>query len=455
MKRFKLFFIHAVLTTLILDQATVKADEIGDAMTQAQENPNEEEQISHAIEQEQQFEQDNGGGILTEVPEGEVGHDQLAPDDTHVELDPELPSENLSGEDQFIANKEMLQGGVSDEADAEAYIITMNSHNELVRLKNFKAISQDMKVFEENYRKCLQKIPSIVWSEPEIEKCVGPDFTQIVNDVNFERAKIKDRAAISLRQVIIKECYEKAGADEIQSDACDGFETDLMKMLWNQMNIYKMMVFNRDKYLFVYGRMPQEVFDEMMLKIKPIDEDLSHLIDEVEAYRDLIVVRIKQFVDDRTKSIVQLADYNKRNGVEAIKTYDLHITQTVKDNGISVASLPSNVRQDATVDHVFEESPYPDMDEAIENLRSANLKDVYQDSHAINFDEGDKGPQQFVVNQLTGEDAVPLKRKLLRSTRHYARKRAEIRKMELMNIKRKLALKSLHRRRFRNRHNLV
>ena len=446
------------LSVLVILNSEILADQAQDVILQAQENPNEEEQISDAIRQEQEFEAENGGGALTHVPEHNVGHDQIEGEDTHVELDPNNPSENMAGEDQFMANSDIINDGVSDESDAETYIITLNSHNEMTRLKNFRAVSQNMKVFEEGYRTCLQKIPSLVWSEDEIQKCVGPDFTQIVNDINYERAKIKDRAAIKLRQIVIKECYEQAGTDEIQSDSCDAFETDMMKILWDQMDIYKMMVFNRDKYLFVYGRMNPETFDKMMLEVKPVNEDLSALIDEVEAHRDLIVVRIKGFVDDRTKAIVNLANFNKRNGVESIKSYDVHITQTVKDNGISVASLPSNVPLDTKTDNVFGESPYPEMDEVIQNMRSQNLDGLYDESRNVNFDQGDHEPQEFVINQFTGDNEdVPLKAKLhrkLTQRRQYAKTERRVNKMELMKIKRELAMKK-QRSRTGYRYNLL
>jgi len=436
-------FIYMLFIVYLISH--IRTDQFDETIAQAEENPNEEDQISQAIQQEQQFEEQNGGGELVGVPEQMVGHDDMGNVDTHIELDPENPAENIAQEDQFMSNKEMIAAaeyGSGDESDGETYIITLNSHNEMERLKNFKAISKDMKVFEAGYRDCLEKIPSLIWSETEIEKCVGPDFTQIVNDINYERAKIKDRAAIKLREIIIKDCYEKAGRDEIQSDACDLFERELIKLLWDQMEIYKMMVFNRDKYMFVYGRMSADTFDDMMLKIKPVNDELSQLIDEVEAHRDLVVVKIKEYVDDRTKSIVQLADYNKRNDIKAIKSYDVHITQTIKDNGISVAHLPNNIRQDTNTQDVFGDSPYTDMDKEIENMKASNLEGVYEDSKRINFDEGDHEPQAFVINQITGED-VPLKRKLQRVKR-YSREK-QIRKMELNDIKRHLESKEHHR----------
>jgi hypothetical protein len=58
-------------------------------------------------------------------------------------------------------------------------------HSELERMKNFKKISDDCKVFEEEFRACLDAIPQQVWEEDEINKCVGKDFTRIVNKTSI------------------------------------------------------------------------------------------------------------------------------------------------------------------------------------------------------------------------------------------------------------------------------
>jgi hypothetical protein len=408
-------------------------EDMDNAVIQAEGNTDTENDISNSIEEEQRFEDENGGGVLTE--EGhEEGHSEE--EEVNTQLDPNVPTEDLAEEDEFMSNSE-IQTENEEEANEdkeEDYVITLKHHDQLARLKNFRRISQDLKGFENEYRTCLQTIPSLIWSEVEIEKCVGPEFTQIVNDINYEKARIKDAAAIALREVVIKECYEKAGMNEIQSDSCDHFEKDLIQLMWNQYDFYKLLIYNRDKYIFVYGRMPAEIFDAMILKIKPINDDISAFVDEIEAHRDLIVVKIKQYVDDRTKAIVNLANYNKRVGVEKVKSFDVHIVKTVKDDGIEVNHLPSHMRQDPNVFNVFNESSTPKVDEIIEHMKGQSIKNLYEGSKNIEFDDGKEGePREHNVNQMEREDSVPLVRKLGKKS-----KADEIRKLELKKVERQM-----------------
>lgn len=170
---------------LLTHSSRAAVDYTAGAIAQAEVNPGEEDQINSLMNQEASYEQENmGGGELTSggnendqthSPNGENGFDTV---------DPELEDENLGGVDQFISNPKILAVQTPDENDPSGYIITLDAHSEVDKLKNFKAISEDMKVFENAFRDCLSNVPSVVWDETEIEKCVGPDFTGIINDIS-------------------------------------------------------------------------------------------------------------------------------------------------------------------------------------------------------------------------------------------------------------------------------
>ena len=225
-----------------------------------------------------------------------------------------------------------------------------------------------------------------------------------------------------MRNIIIKECYEKAENDMIISDACDVFEKDMIKMLWDQMDIYELLVYNRDKYMFVYGKMPEPIYNELVKKIKSVAKDLEGLLDEITSHRDLTVVRIKSFVDDRTKSIINLAAQNKRTGIKKIQSYDLHITQTIKDDGMDLASmnLPRPIRRDEKVDNIFKESnPYDKISDDIETMKNSNLSELYGDDSRIYYDNGNEDDQKFVINKATTfVDNSKLRRRKLKSYRN-------------------------------------
>ena len=70
----------------------------------------------------------------------------------------------------------------------ELYLDSSNDDEEFkpatkVIKKNFKKISDDCKIFLEEFRDCLDNIPDPAWEEKEIQKCVGKDFTRVVNNI--------------------------------------------------------------------------------------------------------------------------------------------------------------------------------------------------------------------------------------------------------------------------------
>ena len=424
-----------LLATLITH---THSDSTADTLLAAQHGQDQEAEISQALAQEQQFEAETGRGPLVEANASDP-HGENVLGDSFENID------EMGAETGFVggveSEREKEEGEENPEED-EGYIMTLAHQDEMTRLKNYKQISKDLQEIEAEFRACLEKVPSLVWSEKEIERCVGKDFTQMAHDVNFERAKIKDRAMKAIKDVLMVECYEKAGPDELMADACDIIETDVRNILWDGLDIFQMLSFNRDKYLFIFGRLPVEMFENIMLKIKPVCDELESYLDQVESYKELIIVRVKEYADDRTKAIQNLRDYNQRNGVASVKAYDLHIVETTTDHGISVEHLPANVRQDLNTHHVFGRSPYKAYDNKVQQTRAENLDKIMDEGQFIKFDQGEaQDSQEFVVGEISGGEGAKKKRRRIRQLRQdsggWARK-AKIRKMELERIKRRL-----------------
>lgn len=150
--------------------------------------------------------------------------------------------------------------------------------------------------------------------------------------------------------------------------------------------------------------MPPATFDKMMKQIKPLHHNLTEVIGEIEAYRDLIVVRMKSFVDDRTKSIVQLASRNKSKGIKAIKDYTIHVSQTIHtpDADLSSMNLPGKLQEDTSTHNVFKgKNPYDDMVEEIENMKSNNHQVMHAGKEEIKFGQGNPEDQKFAIGQAS------------------------------------------------------
>ena len=83
--------------------------------------------------------------------------------------------ENLDHEQDFEGNDPG-----TGEGDAHSMVM-MDQSGEKEELENFKKISNDCKKHEAHFRDCLDEIPPESWTKDEMEKCVGKDFSRIVN----------------------------------------------------------------------------------------------------------------------------------------------------------------------------------------------------------------------------------------------------------------------------------
>jgi hypothetical protein len=179
---------------------------------------------------------------------------------------------------------------------------------------------------------------------------------------------------------MIKDCYEEAGENVMLSDACDLFEKDLTKLFWNELNAYELMLYNKEKYTFTYEKMKEDTFHILVENLRVIYDELSDLIDEVDAHRDVMVVRLKGHVDDRTNHIVGEAKAFAESPQPKIQKFNIEVTETVKDPMARFsANLPRPIRLDGKIDSVFkgEENGYQDISNKIENIATNKLKKMY------------------------------------------------------------------------------
>lgn len=182
-----------------------------------------------------------------------------------------------------------------------------------------------------------------------------------------------------MRKVMITHCYEEAGENVILSDACDLFEKDLTKLLWNELNAYELMVFNKEKYTFTYEKMKEDTFHTLVENLRTIYEELSDLIDEVDVHRDVMVVRIKGHVDDRTNHIVGEAKAFANSPEPRMQKYNIEVTETITDPMSKYTmNMPRPLKMDSKTDRVFDRpNGYQDIANRIEAVGQANLTNMY------------------------------------------------------------------------------
>ena len=124
-------------------------------------------------------------------------------------------------------------------------------------------------------------------------------------------------------------CYEVAGEDVIESEACDLVEHDAIKLLWHLMDFSHLMKFNKNKYTFVYRKMNPKVFSKLMKKFSPIKENLDELLEEIDALEDATLIRIERLVESRTKDIMNMHDLDPSYYPPKIVTFNTKLVQKI------------------------------------------------------------------------------------------------------------------------------
>ena len=134
-------------------------DPIGDAMTENEIDPQMEQEIDQEV---------NGDHVDPVVADYFGDHEHGDQHEDHP-----VSSVDDYEHDEAIPDDQIIDHGM----------VAMEHHNDLEKMQNFKKISDDCKVFLEEFRDCLDNIPDAGGDEEEIQKCIGKDFTRVVNDI--------------------------------------------------------------------------------------------------------------------------------------------------------------------------------------------------------------------------------------------------------------------------------
>lgn len=186
-------------------------------------------------------------------------------------------------------------------------MIEFEDDTQAEHLQNFRKISQDLLAIEEEYKNCIHEIPDNEYTEDAIEDCVGRDFVKVQLDIKYEIMKIMSKGDQTIREIMIEYCYVEAGEDEILSNGCDLVERDTLEALWKGLPFHKLLAINVEKYELVMGEMDHQVLVNLLEIFENFAIEFFEIMDEIDSHKDVTLLRIKELIDDRTKSIVNEA----------------------------------------------------------------------------------------------------------------------------------------------------
>ena len=275
-------------------------------------------------------------------PYGEDPVENSDEDDGYYDLKNQKEEEE-EGETDFSGHLSDALGKIAGFGDDfESHIISFDEDSEKQHMINFRVISQDLKIFEEEYEQCLLEIPDDEYCQDRIDACLGENMFKVHLDVKYETMKIVSNAEHKIRIFFIRHCYTKTDGDLKFSEGCDLMESDILDLIWNGFNFIELTELNRRKYVDSYATIPIEVFTDIINGLKPISEKFFELFDEIFAHKQVLLLRLKTVIDDRTKIIVAEAKRNPGTIEPKIITHNIEIEEEVEDPNEEVPlDLPS------------------------------------------------------------------------------------------------------------------
>jgi hypothetical protein len=217
-------------------------------------------------------------------------------------------------------------------------LLYFDNDSEVEHMHNFKRISEDLNLFLEEYSDCINSIVDTEFTQSKLDDCTGQNFLKVILDVRYVILKVISRFDSKLRELMINMCYAEAGTDEHYSEACDLFEKDYLELLWACLKVNDLMRTNKDKYTVYHATLLEDKFDELLVHLDPILGEFFELIDEVDSHKEVILLRLKTLIDDRTKLIIRAASENPEIQPKVIN-HDIVIQETIQDDGSNLPSL--------------------------------------------------------------------------------------------------------------------
>jgi len=252
---------------------------------------------------------------------------------------PEEPEEEESSEED---DEEEDEDEEEEPEEEEAPEIEFENYDDMEHLRNYKKISGDMQLYEDEYSMCLKEIPDDNYTEESVDQCIGVNFIKVSLDLKYVILKVMAKADARVRSIFIKFCYTPAGVVEEISNVCDLMERDILDLLWNGFDFMSLVELNKNKYLQVYGVLPQEFYDNIMNSLTRLSTEYFELLDELDNHKEMTILRLKTLIDDRTKLMLEEAENHPSDIQPALVEHKIQITERLDaDDGSGIDLLPT------------------------------------------------------------------------------------------------------------------
>ncbi len=148
----------------------------------------------------------------------------------------------------------------------------------------YQLISHSYKIYEQNYRNCLDEIIDKNFTKTNVKECVGVNYSKIMNFNYYEKMKVFSEIDIEMKEIILGICYEEALTNEVWANGCDLFQKDALDLVWAELNYYQTLQENEQKYKSIFTNIPPECFNKMISRVKRNYYAYTELLEEIDVH---------------------------------------------------------------------------------------------------------------------------------------------------------------------------
>ena len=236
-------------------------------------------------------------------------------------------SRELHGREEESEESSSSRENTSEENPA----VNFGDNSEMEHMRNFQAISENLKAYEEEFIDCISEIPDEEFSEEKLDQCIGRNFIKVIIDIKYITMKTMSQGDSKVRSLFVDHCYKIALYDEEFMTGCDVMERDVLNMMWTGLSFVEILEINFDKYVYEYGKVPDAIFKDILQKLREFSNEFFELIDEIDSHKEVTILRIRNYIDDRIKLIAEANEEETGHEFVPAETHhQIEITETTE-----------------------------------------------------------------------------------------------------------------------------
>ena len=91
------------------------------------------------------------------------------------------------------------------------------------------------------------------------------------------------------------------------AQSCDDLQKDVLDMLWNDMDFYKHITQNLEKFQIIYGNIELKALNGILENLKALYTEMDQVKSSLNDSTEIAVLTLKNYIESRVETITQNA----------------------------------------------------------------------------------------------------------------------------------------------------